>query len=407
MDITLPCRCSAEAENETIQNFSFTVFDSIEKLSEWQWNKHVPEANVLMQYESLKLIQTIQQNTMQFRYVLVKKNDVTVGALYFQVVMFHANQLINYFPEFSERNLLMKAAKTISEKLLNLINVKLLVSGNVFMTGENGFYFTPDVDKATRAKIIRKTVRDIAKSDRSIKATLVSDMYEPKTEFDADFKKTGYHEITVESDMSIKLKPEWKTFDDYVGSLSSKYRVRAKKVFSLCHDAGVEMKNLTADEIAVHENRLYELYEKVMHKADFKLAELSKDFFRLQKQQQPDNYRVHAYFKGGELIGFISAFQFGKRMEVHYTGMSHEVSKPIHLYQHMMYDMIKVGIENRVEQLHFGRTAPEIKSTIGAVPSPMYGYVKHFNPIFNFLFVRNYTANLKPKHYIFRNPFKG
>jgi len=344
---------------------------------------------------------------MQFRYLLVKKEDVTVGVLYFQVVMFHANQLINYFPEVKDGNFVMKGAKAVSEKLLNLINIKLLVSGNVFMTGEAGFYFHSEIDKATRAKIIRKAVNDLRKSDKSVKAVLISDLYEPKTDFDNDFKKCAYHEITVESDMSIKLKKEWGNFDDYLNSLSSKYRVRAKKVLSLCDEAGVVMKNLNADEIALHENRLYELYEKVMGNADFKLAELNKDFFRLQKQQQPDNYRVHAYFKGEVLIGFISAFRFGKRMEVHYTGMDHDLSKPIHLYQLMMYDMIKTGIEYRVDQLHFGRTAPEIKSTIGAVPSPMYGYVKHFGPIFNSLFVRNYTANLKPKQYVFRNPFKG
>ncbi len=343
---------------------------------------------------------------MQFKYVLVKKDETTIGALYFQVVMFHANQLINYFPEVKEGHLVMGSAKAVTEKLLNLINIKLLVSGNVFMTGEAGFYFHNEIDQATRAKIIRKAITDLRKQDTSIKSVLVSDLYEPKTDFDTDFKKCAYHEITVESDMSIKLKPEWKTFDDYLNSLSSKYRVRAKKVLSLCDGAGVTMKNLNADEIARHQNRLYELYGKVIGNADFKLAELSKDFFRVQKQQLPDNYRVHAYFRGEELIGFISAFCFGKRMEVHYTGMDHEVCKPIHLYQHMMYDMIKTGIENKVEQLHFGRTAPEIKSTIGAVPSPMYGYVKHFNPIFNYLFVRNYTANLKPKQYVFRNPFK-
>ena len=402
----MPYRCSASAESETIQNFTLTVFDNIEQLGELQWNKHIPQANVLMQHESLKLIQTIQQHDMQFRYVLVKKDEVTVGAMYFQLVMFHANQLINYFPEVKEGNQLMGTAKIITEKLLNRINIKLLVSGNVFMTGENGFYFHNEIDKPTRAKIIRKTVREIVKGESSIKATLVSDMYEPHTEFDTDFKQHAYHEITVESDMSIQLKPEWKTFDDYMNALSSKYRVRTKKVLSLCAEAGVVMKDLTADEIALYENKLYELYEKVMGNADFKLAELSKDFFRTQKQQLPNNYRVHAYFKGEEMIGFISAFCFGKRMEVHYTGMHHEVSKPIHLYQHMMYDMIKFGIENKVEQLHFGRTAPEIKSTIGAVPSRMYGYVKHFNPVFNYLFVRAYTANLKPKDYTFRNPFK-
>ena len=87
-------------------------------------------------------------------------------------------------------------------------------------------------------------------------------------------------------------------------------------------------------------------------------------------------------------------------------GMDEGKCKPIHLYQHMLYDVISHGMENRFHRLHFGRTAPEIKSTVGAVPSPMYGYVKHFSPAFNYLMVRTFTARLKPKEYIIRDPFK-
>lgn len=402
----MPYLCSVAAENESVKEFALTAYSDIGKLGASQWNKYVPEMNVLMQYENLQLLQTIQSSNMQFRYVLVKRDGITIGVMYFQIVTFHANQLINYFPEVRQGNVAMQIAKNLTEKILNAINVKLLVSGNVFMTGENGFYFSAEISKATRAKIVRRTVRQLLNDNPDIKATLISDLYAPKTEFDTDFRTYGYHQITVESDMSMLIKPEWKTFDDYLNTLSSKYRVRAKKVFALCDQAKVTMKDFSAEDIAQHEEQLYLLYKKVMIKADFKLAELDKNFFRQQKLQTPDNYFLHAYSKNEELIGFISAFKFGPRMEVHYTGMSHEVSKPIHLYQHMMYDMLKKGIEVGARQLHFGRTAPEIKSTIGAKPSPMYGYVKHFNPIINFLLVRNYTASLKPQNYIFRNPFK-
>lgn len=406
MSVSVPCSCTATAEAATIKDFSVTVIDTALQLNPLQWNRHIPEANLLMQHESLLMLERIHSNEMQFRYVLVKRGDVTVGVMYFQVVMFHANQLINYFPEGAESKWWLRTIKNISEKLLNLINVPLLVSGNVFMTGENGFYFLQDVDAETRAKIVRRTIREIVKENSQIKAALVSDLYAPKTAFDKDFKVCGFHEITVESDMSVTVQPSWKSFEDYLQSLSSKYRVRAKKVFSLTAEAGVTMKDLNAEEIKQHSPRLNDLYGRVMSKAEFKLAELSADFFYEQKKLMPDNYHLFGYFKEEQLVGFISAFQFGKRIEVHYTGMEHEISKPIHLYQRMMYDVLKLGIEKGVERLHFGRTAPEIKSTIGAVPSPMYGYVKHFSPVFNFLFVRNYTANLKPRHYIFRSPFK-
>ena len=405
MDICVPYRCSARAELDNIKDYSLTVFNTIENLGELQWDKHIPAHNTLMQYDNLKMLERVHAGTMQFRYVLVKHQDITVAAMYFQVVMFHGNQLINYFPEYKPGNRVMAAAESITEKLLNLVNVPLLVSGNVFMTGENGCYFNSEIDKATRAFLLRKAVDDMVKSG-GISAALISDLYEPKTEFDQPLKTNAYHEITVESDMSIKLREEWGNFNDYVASLSSKYRVRAKKAYALCDEAGVEVRNLTAAEIAASQGAIHALYRNVMRNADFKLAELNENFYAEQKKQLPDNYNLYAYYIQGQMIGFISAYVFGKRMEVHYTGMDHERCKPIHLYQRMMYDMLKAGIEARVTQLHYGRTAPEIKSTIGAVPSPMYGYVKHFNPVFNYLFVRTYTANLKPKDYTIRNPFK-
>lgn len=410
MNSTLPCYCRASAENQTIKDFSFAIADHIEKVNGLQWNKHIPQANPLMQYDELRLVQFTQQDKMQFRYVFIKRQDITVGVVYFQILRFTGNDLLNYFPEEPAapfKKFVFKAAKAASVPLIKMVDVKLLVSGNVFMTGENGFYFNHDIDSAQRAVLLRKAISETAKTDPGIRAVLVGDLYEPKSEFDVSFKKCGYNEITVEADMSLQIRPEWKNFADYVAAMSSKYRVRAKKVFSLCKEAHVTRKDLSVEEIAQYEDRLFELYEKVISRAEFKLASLTKDFFRLQKQLMGDNYRVYAYFKDDVLIGFISLFRFGKKMEVHYTGMEKEITKQINLYQHMLYDMIEFGIENGVEKLHFGRTAPEIKSTVGAAPAPMYGYVKHFNPVFNYLMVRTFTARLKPREYIIRDPFKA
>ena len=396
--------CPLQEEIATIKDYSLSICSSVNQLKAVEWNRLIPRSNFLMQHNYLQLIEDIQAGQMQFRYVLVSRNGATIGALYFQVVQFKGAQLINYFPD--KNSSINKVLRSMSIGLLNSINPYILVSGNVFMTGENGFYFTSDIDKPTRAKLLRKAIRDIFRNDTFIKAVAISDFYAPKTEFDNGFAINGYHQVAAESDMSIQLRDEWKSMNDYQSALSSKYRVRAKKVFALCAENNVVMRELNANEIAEHEDEIYDLYMKVMAKVDFKLAELSKSYFRLQKEQLPDNYKLFAYYKDGQMIGFISAFHIGKRIEVHYTGMNHDLCKPIHLYQHMMYDLIEYGILNRAEKLHFGRTAPEIKSTIGAVPSPMYGYIKHRNPVFNALLVKTYTSNLKPQQYELRSPFK-
>lgn len=404
MDITTPC-CELAAEAETISSFGFSYHHTIANVDHNRWEHIVPEANLLMQPDYLQLVEEMQTGKMEFRYVTVQREGNTVGVLYFQVVRFEAAQLMNYFP--NGQGLVLRSTKAVSEKILDAISLKLLVTGNVFMTGESGMYFTHDIDKATRGKLLRRAISLLLKVDTTIKAALVSDLYAPKSAFDEGFLRTGYSEITVESDMGLLLRDEWHTMEDYLSAMSSKYRVRAKKVYSLCAENGVTHKELSADEIAAQSADIYNLYKKVMGNADFKLAELTQDYFYKQKLQLPNNYKLFAYYREGKMIGFISAFHIGRRVEVHYTGMNHEVTKPIHLYQHMMYDMVAYGIEHRAEKLHFGRTAPEIKSTIGATPAPMYGYLKHRSGVFNTLFTKPYTRNLKPKQYELRSPFKG
>ena len=252
--------------------------------------------------------------------------------------------------------------------------------------------------------LLRKAINEIAAADKQIRTIVVSDLYEPKTVFDSGFSQCDYHTILLEPDMTIKMREEWKTFNDYLNSFSSKYRVRAKKVYALSN--AIVQRELTEEEIGQYEDTLYALYLKVMDKADFKLGTFTKEYFRAQKKQLPENYRLFAYFRGDEMLGFISVFITGKKMDVHYIGMDNDRNKELHLYQRMMYDMVEVGIEHKAERLHFGRTAPEIKSTVGAAPMATYGYIKHFNPLINFLIMRPFTANLKPREYIFRNPFK-
>ncbi len=397
--------CPVTNETESIKEFSHAVYSSVSDAGAQQWDKFVPESNMLMQSAYLQMLEDTHGRQMQFRYVYVKRDDITVGVLYFQVVRFEAAQLMNYFPEGS--SCWMNMARRFSHALLSSINLQLLVSGNTFMTGENGYYFHHSIDSETRGKLVRQAAREICGKTSSISAVLISDLYAPKTLFDSGFNASGYYLLNVESDMHLSLLPEWKTFNDYLAALSSKYRVRARKVLALCAEKHVEHKDLSASEIEVSEETIYSLYNKVMAKADFKLSTLSKRYFSEQKKNMPQHYHLRAYFKDGIMIGFISWFTIGRKTEIHYVGMDHDVCKPIHLYQHMMYDMVKVGIESGVEKLHFGRTAPEIKSTIGAAPSPMYGYLKHLNPVFNFLAVRTYTSNLRPKEYTYRNPFKS
>jgi hypothetical protein len=71
----------------------------------------------------------------------------------------------------------------------------------------------------------------------------------------------------------------------------------------------------------------------------------------------------------------------------------------------MLLDFVKFAIEKEKYSIHFGRTATEIKTTIGAEPIPLHAYLKMSNRLMN-ASLPYFLKRIKPAEYVARNPFK-
>jgi hypothetical protein len=76
------------------------------------------------------------------------------------------------------------------------------------------------------------------------------------------------------------------------------------------------------------------------------------------------------------------------------------------LYLNMLYNMTKFGIENQFEKILFGRTALEIKSSIGAAPILMSGFIYHNNKFINRFIDKIFPKLEPPLVWQQRHPFK-
>ena len=61
-------------------------------------------------------------------------------------------------------------------------------------------------------------------------------------------------------------------------------------------------------------------------------------------------------------------------LDAHFVGINYEYNREYAVYQRMLYDYIQIAIENRLQQINFGRTASEIKSSVGAEPQNLTIY---------------------------------
>jgi hypothetical protein len=70
-----------------------------------------------------------------------------------------------------------------------------------------------------------------------------------------------------------------------------------------------------------------------------------------------------------------------------------------------LYDFVDEAIQAGCTELRLGRTAEEIKSTIGAMPVNMTLYLNHGNILKNAL-LKPILCQIKPTEYPHRFPFK-
>lgn len=362
-----------------------------------QWQALIPKHKLLHNLEYLQSLEKNQNGHTTFRYVFVKQNEKVIGVAYFQIVQFKGSQLSNY----RASNFLYRIFQRMA---LPFLKVKMLASGNLLMTGENGFFFLPETSDETIAEAYLQVVNTLLENDKDTQAFLMSNVFGAQAILKQKFLNRSFYSIDEEPDMQMVLRKEWKHFSDYLQSLSSKYRVRAKRC--LVQSKVLEKRELSLEEIQHFGKQIFELYQETIAHASFSLVELQEDFFVKQKKIFKERYVLFAYFLNGNLVGFNSLYCNENSGDVHYVGLNYEVNKTHAVYQRMLYDMIECGIGKGFTHLHFGRTATEIKSSVGATPVWVSGLIKFKNPLINYWIAQPLSAAIKPKDFVLRNPFK-
>jgi hypothetical protein len=144
----------------------------------------------------------------------------------------------------------------------------------------------------------------------------------------------------------------------------------------------------------------------VVDSAAFKLAEITPSYFYDFKKAYPEDFYVRGFYLQEELVGIISFFTDNSCLHINMVGLDYSKNKEYCIYQRILYDCIEQGILFGKERIHFGRTASEIKTSVGAYPIKAYSLLKHNSKIPN-LAIKPLTTYLKPEPFEIRNPFNN
>lgn len=381
-----------------METTAYQIYSSIVQLPK-KWDE-VAHENAFLQTHYLKVLEESAPTNMQCFYVGIFEKNSLIGVALAQYLD------LNKLDSFGERDQCIKTY--IRNFIFKNFASHALFLGNNMITGQNGYTFNKEIDAIKIAELLSKCAYEITsyfkKQDIKIHIVSFKDFYQESA---TELKKSTFsllYEFNTQPNMIFELQNQWKTNTDYIEALTKKYRDQYKRAHKKFE--GIETRELSLDEIILEENRIYELYFHVAKNAPFNTFFLAKNHFSSFKRQCGPKFILVGYYLKNELVGFHTLLVNGKTLETYFLGYDEQIQKEKMLYLNMLYNMTLFGIENQFKKIIFGRTALEIKSSIGAKPIIMSGFIYHTNKWINRILPKIFP-NLEPSLvWQERHPFK-
>lgn len=388
--------------------YQVRLFRNAADIPDGEWKLLNHEGNLFTDLDYLRGLEHTAPPQMEFCYCIVRKSGKNMAGYIFQTIHLTADALADVLaPVVKQKCLVIGNMTEWFRRCREEKGLRVLISGNNYVSGEHGVItaknVNPDVSFNLMPDVIKLMVREFSKPVK-ISMILVKDYYSSgKSKSHRLLRKKRYHSFAVEPEMILSMRAEWTSFDEYVASMSKKYRNRVKSV--LRSSEPLMQHHLTAEEIRLNIDKLFPLYHNMHLKARFRLAALTPDYFIEMKKRYPGKFAVIMYTLKGKPVAFRSFFLNNDQLEAHFIGVDYSLNKELDLYQRILYDFVSDTIKTGRKQLLLGRTAAEIKSTIGAVAHDFTCYIRHRNSIHNQV-IRPFIEYLKPTEWTRRNPFR-
>ncbi len=363
------------------------------------WNV-LATSNIFLSKEYLAVLEQSKPTNMDCFFIAMYKKEQLIGIGLAQFLD------LNKLESFGERDKCIKTA--VRNFIFKNFCSHVLFIGNNMLTGQNAFSFSDEIGISKGIELLHQAESEIKstlkKEGKKVHLTSYKDFDKEVVKAFPEKEFAPFYQFSTQPNMVFNVSKDWHSFDEYIAALSKKYRDQYKRCRKKAE--GIEKRKMNFNEIVSLEHTIYDLYHHVAQNAPFNTFFLAKNHFAVMKSELKDHFLFYGYFENGKLIGFNTLIKNGNQMDTYFLGYDETIQREKMLYLNMLYDMIAYSINKGFAAIIFARTALEIKSSVGAQPEEMVGYIQHSNGLINRK-MKQLFCYLEPEtEWKERNPFK-
>ena len=377
------------------------VFDAVSELPHADWIKVQNGRNIYLSLPYLSALEEGMGGELNF-FFAISYNAQDEPVL---IAVFVRVKFVDKRKRFGDS--VFKLRFPFKKKLENILSINALACGNVFSAGENGMLWTDKLqaqdafEEAERVHQILMTEHD---TNKEVSLRVFKDFW-PQTVSSANrLIEKGFFDFKIDVNMVLKIHKDWKTINDYLMSMKTKFRTRANAVYR--KSAPLAIKTLNAQDILDESEHIVCLFDSVLEKSDFHIGTMNPKTFAACKENLGDDFIFRAYYMDEKMLGFSTAFRNANSLDANYVGLDYAYNESYDVYQRILYDYVELALETKSAELQFGRTSETIKSAVGAVPIDMTIYIQHKRSLSNVI-LKKVIQSVAPSPFELRKPFKA
>lgn len=381
-------------ERHRSTGFGFALAESIDYLDSKHWDALTAQASIFLSRPYLRALETAGPENVQQRYALVFRGREPVAALAAQSVSVSAAHV----PKGTPR-------KTVTATLQR-VEERMLVCGNLLSWGPHGMAFKPGEDRCELWAATAEALYKIRRADRLLGNTdlvMIKDVPDEHAPEIETLKRFSYRALETEPNMVLELSPSWRSYEDYLASLTSNYRKTARKIAKDVETVGYRVEPL--HEIEREADALHALYLQVHERQKLRLVTLAPTFIPTLAATFGDALRCTVVRRDDQMLGFVTTLRDGETAVGYYIGFDGGANAEAPIYFRLLQAVIEDAIHLGCRRISLGRTALEPKARLGARPAPLRVWLRHRIPALN-LVVRGLLQTVSHEEAPERNPFK-
>jgi len=338
------------------------------------------------------------------RYVVVRRGPVPLFCLSCELIDVDGERVLpSIVPSGKGRRRRLAAALA-----LEAVNVKLFVVGSYLSWGHTGVAFSPHVSPKDAWPLVGEALDLLSEKDdavRDAEIALVLDVGAREVPLADALSAHGFEKFENEPDMVLDLDPSWRTYDDYLAALNTKYRKAARDMDKRLAESGCTLARL--DDIDAARDALHALYRSVHERSPFRFVTAGPSLLPDLARAHGARFSVNVVRRRDEIVAFGSTLLDRDTAIAYLVGHDPDENGDLPLYLRLLLASVDDGVRMGAKRVAYGRTALEPKARVGAKPVPLTVYARHQNRVLHAL-VAPWLARLVPKGAPpDRSPFKS